>query len=74
VFYLGDDTGQIYEQPVRNSGIVAGTYRHRTRVKNRNNGEYFETADLEIGKARRVCSLLENSVDSLRADLRSNHM
>jgi hypothetical protein len=49
-FYLSDDTVQIYEPPVRNSGIVAGKYLQRTRLKNPDTGEYFRAEDLEVGK------------------------
>jgi hypothetical protein len=49
-FYLSDDTVQIYEPPQRNSGIVAGKFLQRTKIKNVETGEYFKAPDLEIGK------------------------
>jgi hypothetical protein len=49
-FYLSDDTIQIYEPPVRNSGIVAGKYLQRCRLKNPDTGEYYKAEDLEVGK------------------------
>lgn len=49
-FYLSDDTLQIYEPPQRNSGIVAGKFLQRTKMKNPETGEYFKPSDLEIGR------------------------
>lgn len=49
-FYLSDDTIQIYEPPQRNSGIVAGKFLQRTKMKNPETGEYFKASDLEIGR------------------------
>jgi hypothetical protein len=48
-FYLSDDTVQMYEPPQRNSGIVAGKFLQRTKVKNPDTGDYFRAADLEVG-------------------------
>ncbi|OHT05866.1 hypothetical protein TRFO_26209 [Tritrichomonas foetus] len=49
-FYLNDDTIQIYEPPQRNSGIVAGKFLQRTKMKNPETGEYFKPSDLEVGR------------------------
>lgn len=49
-FYLSDDTIQIYEPPQRNSGIVAGKFLQRTKMKNPETGEYFRPSDLEVGR------------------------
>jgi hypothetical protein len=49
-FYLSNDTIQIYEPPQRNSGIVAGKFLQRTKMKNVETGEYFKAADLEVGR------------------------
>jgi hypothetical protein len=49
-FYLSDDTVQIYEPPVRNSGIIGGKYLQRVRIKNPETGDYFRAADLEVGR------------------------
>jgi hypothetical protein len=49
-FYLSDDTIQIYEPPVRNSGIIGGKYLQRVRVKNPETGDYFRAPDLEVGR------------------------
>lgn len=49
-FYLSDDTLQIYEPPQRNSGIVAGKFLQRTKMKNPETGEYFKPSDLEVGR------------------------
>jgi hypothetical protein len=46
--YLSDDTVQIYEPPVRNSGIIGGKYLQRVRIKNPETGEHFKAADLEV--------------------------
>jgi hypothetical protein len=49
-FYLSDDTIQIYEPPVRNSGIIGDTYLQRMRVDNPETGEYFKASDLEVSR------------------------
>ena len=49
-YYLNDDTIQIYEPPQRNSGIVAGKFLFRIKIKNPETGEYFKPADLEVGR------------------------
>ena len=49
-YFLNDDTVQIYEPPQRNSGIVAGKYLQRIRMKNPETGEYFKPADFEVGR------------------------
>jgi hypothetical protein len=49
-FYLSDDTNQIYEPRVRNSGIIGCKYLQRMRVDNPETGEYFEASDLEVGR------------------------
>jgi hypothetical protein len=49
-FYLSDDTIQIYEPPVRNSGIIAGKFLQRTRLKNPETDEYYTAADFEVGR------------------------
>jgi hypothetical protein len=49
-FFLSDDTVQIYEPPERNSGIIAGKYLQRMKIKNPDTNEYFKAADLEVGR------------------------
>jgi hypothetical protein len=49
-FYLSDDTVQIYEPPVRNSGIIGGKFLQRMRVKNPETGDYFRASDFEVGR------------------------
>jgi hypothetical protein len=49
-FYLSDDTVQIYEPPVRNSGIIGGKFLQRMRIKNPETGDYFRASDLEVGR------------------------
>jgi hypothetical protein len=49
-FFLSDDTVQIYEPPVRNSGIIGGKFLQRMRVKNPETGDYFRPQDLEVGR------------------------
>jgi len=48
--YLCDDSIQIYEPPSRNSGIIAGKWLQRTKLKNPETGSLFKAADFEIGK------------------------
>jgi len=55
-YYLSDDTIQVYEPPVRNSGIIGGMFLKRGRVKKPNQerfstklSQYYTAADLYIG-------------------------
>ena len=49
-FFLADDTVEIYEPPERNSGIIAGKYLQRMKIKNPETGDYFKASDLEVGR------------------------
>lgn len=49
-FYLNDDSLQIYEPPVRNSGISEGKFLERKQYKNvKNNNQKFGPCDLIVG-------------------------
>jgi hypothetical protein len=63
-FYLSDDTVQIYEPPQRNSGIVAGKFLQRTKLKNPETGDYFRASDLEVGA---VVTINKNAFRLLQA-------
>jgi hypothetical protein len=52
-FYLIDDTIQVLEPPIRNSGFTGGTFLSRLRVKNEK-GEYMTENDFYIGCNLRV--------------------
>ena len=47
-YYLADDTIQVYETVIANSGLVGGRFLNRMRMK-RPNGKYFSPADLYQG-------------------------
>ena len=49
-FFLANDTVEIYEPPERNSGIIAGKYLQRMKIKNPETGDYFKASDLEVGR------------------------
>ncbi|EGR31837.1 hypothetical protein IMG5_100900 [Ichthyophthirius multifiliis] len=50
-FYLNDESLQIYEPSVRNSGIPVGKFLERKKYKNvQNNNEFFLPTDLIVGK------------------------
>lgn len=48
-YYLADDTVAVFEQAVRNSGIIGGKWMTRNRAKNLDTGKYFDKGDLFVG-------------------------
>ena len=48
--YLCDDSIQIYEPPSRNSGVIAGKWLQRTKLKNPDTNMPYKASDFEIGK------------------------
>ncbi|KAL4485443.1 hypothetical protein ABPG72_008311 [Tetrahymena utriculariae] len=50
-YYLNDDSLQVYEPAIRNSGIPDGKFLEKNRYKNaQNNNEFFQPTDLVVGK------------------------
>ena len=50
VYYMADDTVQVYEPPQRNSGIIGGKWLQRTKLINPDTGRAFQASDFEVGK------------------------
>jgi len=48
-WYLEDDTVQVFEPPVRNSGALAGKILARCKLRNPDTGDFFRTKDFEVG-------------------------
>jgi len=55
-YFLADDTIQVYEPPVRNSGVIGGKFLERGRVKKPEQpsfstqmSEYYKSQDLFVG-------------------------
>ena len=44
-YFLHDQSMQIHEQPIRNSGIVEGKFLIRGKYKNESTGNYFHPTD-----------------------------
>lgn len=49
MYYLADDTVAVFEQAMRNSGIIGGKWLSRTRVKNLDTSKYFDKGDFYVG-------------------------
>ena len=49
-YYMSDDTIQVFEQPQRNSGVIAGKWLQRTKLTNPETGRPFQASDFEVGK------------------------
>lgn len=49
-FYHDDDELAVFEPPVRNSGLSAGVFMKKKKVKNVQTGEWFKASDLAVGK------------------------
>ena len=52
-YYLNDNSLQIYEPPVRNSGMYEGKFLERNQYK-KENGEIYKPEDLVIGYDFRI--------------------
>ncbi len=48
-WYLDDDTVAVYEDFVRNTGIMGGKWQARKKMKNPETGKPFEASDLFVG-------------------------
>lgn len=48
-YYLDDDDLAVYEPPVRNSGVAAGVFQKKKKMKNAETGKDFCLADFVVG-------------------------
>jgi len=54
MFYCMDNTVQVREPPVRNSGVIGGKFLLRRKYKNDETGEYFAQGDFFLGKKVKI--------------------
>jgi len=64
-YYLADDTISVYEPPARNSGFMGGKFMERCRSKNPEDGEYYSSKSMGVGK---VLSFREHNFVLIEAD------
>ncbi|RYE82827.1 MAG: hypothetical protein EOO65_04930, partial [Methanosarcinales archaeon] len=50
IYYADDKEVGVYEHSIRNSGVLAGSFMRKTRLRNSATGEFFELDDFEVGK------------------------
>jgi hypothetical protein len=79
-FLLREDTVEIYEPLVRNSGIVGRKLLPRVCVKNLDTGDYFRPQDLEVRHIMAITrqhfeliEATEYTMSYMEADLEISH-
>ena len=64
-YFMMDDTVQVFEPPIRNSGIAAGKFLERQKVYKPNSEEIYTYMDLYVGS---VIQVHNRSFDLMMAD------
>ena len=67
MFYVMDNTVQVREPPVRNSGVIGGKFLLRAKYKNVKTGQYFKQADFRLGAKLKI-----NTYDLILTDVDQN--
>ena len=67
MFYVMDNTVQVREPPVRNSGVIGGKFLLRAKYKNVKTGQYFKQADFRLGAKLKI-----NPYDLILTDVDQN--